>query len=166
MREAGLNEPAFAKRIGSPRFLDAWTSIDEYGDQEMVAVSFADPTDQAHTIAFMIDHNYDGLVREAMLGPDLDTIRTTWSETSGMAIVDLDAQGLADRLGQGLRMYKLFLDPPVSDDVRALAVLLKARLRVMPPPREAEFREVEDEEREALATAPQLLIQSISVGAQ
>lgn len=153
MRAAGLDEPAFAKRIGSHRFLDAWTSIDEYGDQEMVAASFADPTDQDRTIAFMIDHNYDGLVREAMLGPDLETIRTTWAETSGMAIVRLDAQELADRLGQGLRMYKLFLDPPVSDDVRALAVLMKAMLRVLPPPRQPEFREVGDEEREALATA-------------
>jgi hypothetical protein len=153
LRAAGTTDPAVAGRIGGHRFLGAWTSIDEYGDQEMVAVSFADPTDQAHTIAFMIDHNYDGLVREAMLGPDLETIRTTWSETSGMAIVDLDAQELADRLGQGLRMYRLFLDPPVSDDVRALAILMRARLRVLPPAREPEFREVSDKERVALATA-------------
>lgn len=47
MRAARLDDSAFANRIGDHRFLDAWTSIDEYGDQEMVAVSFADPTDQA-----------------------------------------------------------------------------------------------------------------------
>lgn len=153
LRAAGRADPTFADRIGRYRFVDAWTSIDEYGDQEMVAVSFTDPADETHVIAFMIDHNFDGLVREAMLGPDLEALRTSWSETSGMAIVGLDAQGLADRLGQGLRMYRLFLDPPCSDDVRDLAPLMGARLRLLPPFREREFREVDEEEREALVTA-------------
>lgn len=150
LHAAGRADPAFADRIGRHRFLDAWTSIDEYGDQEMVAVSFVDPADQPHALAFMIDHNFQGLVREAFLAPDLDAIRTSWSETSEMAIAQLDAQGLADRLGQGLRMYGQYLDPPCSDDVRELAVLMRARLRALPPAREPEYREVGDEERQAV----------------
>lgn len=112
LRAAGRADPAYAERIGRHRFVNAWASIDEYGDQEMVGVSFADPADQPHAIAFMIDHNFDGLVREAFLAPDLEEVRTSWVETSGMAIVLLDAQALADRLGQGLAMFDLFLDPP------------------------------------------------------
>lgn len=150
LRTAGRADPAFAGRIGRYRFLEAWTSIDEFGDQEMVAASFADPADQAHALAFMIDHKFEGLVREAFLAPDLEGIRTTWAGTSGMAIVALDAQALADRLGQGLRMYDLYLDPPCSDDVRELAVLMKARLRALPPARELERPEVPDEERDEL----------------
>jgi len=153
LRAAGRDDPPFANRTGAYRFLDAWTSIDEYGDQEMVAVSFVDPTEHAHVLAFMIDHNFDGLVREAMFVPDLDVFRRTWAEISGMAIVGVDAQELADRLGQGLRMYELFLDPPTSDDVRELAVLMRARLRVLPAARAREFREVDDDEREALVVA-------------
>jgi len=153
LHAAGRADPAFAARIGPHRFLDAWTSIDDYGDQEMVAVSFADPTDQPHALAFMIDHNYEGLAREAWLAPSLDDLRTSWSETSQMAIVRLDAQALADRLGQGLRMYDLYLGPPVSDDVRELAALMRARLRALPPARERAHREVGEAEREAVVAA-------------
>ena len=151
LRAGGRADPTYAERIGRHRFVDAWASIDEYGDQEMVGVSFVDPADQRHALAFMIDHNFDGLVREAFLAPDLEDVRTSWVETSGMTIVPLDAQALADRLGQGLAMFDLFLDPPCSDEVRELAVLMKARLRALPPAREPERREVDDDEREALA---------------
>lgn len=147
LRAAGRDDPPFAARLGAYRFVGAWVSIDEYGDQEMVAMSFADAADHPHVVAVMIDHNFDGLVREALLGPDLDALRRTWAETSSMTIVDIDAQGAADRLGQGLRMYDVYLDPPVSDDVRELAMLMKARLRALPEARERDWLEVPDDER-------------------
>ncbi len=153
LRAAGRKEPASVILIGGHRFVEAWTSIDELGDQELVAASFEDVAGTPHAVVVMIDHNFDGLVREAFIAPTLDAIRESWSKQHGMAIVTLDAQSLADRLGQGLRMYRLYLDPPVSDTVDELVVLMRARLRALPSPREREYHEVGEKEREALVSA-------------
>lgn len=151
LRAAGRDDPAFAAHLGTYRFSGAWASIDEYGDQEMVGIGFDAEGGRRHALGFMIDHNFEGLVREATLVPDIEEFRRSWQDVSSMAIVDIDAQGAANRLGQGLRMYDLYLDPPVSDDVDQLAMLMKARLRLLPDPQEREWREVPDDEREAFA---------------
>lgn len=140
LRAAGRDDPPFAPHLGTYRFSGAWVSIDEYGDQEMVAIGFVSEGGRQHTLGCMVDHNFEGLVREAMLVPDIEVFRRSWQDLSSMAIVDIDAQGAADRLGQGLRMYDLYLDPPVSDDVDELAILMKARLRLLPEPREPEWQ--------------------------
>lgn len=157
LRFAGIPEPMAKRAMGPRRFVGGWTAIDEFGDQEMVAAAFA-PRDPAASsdgstgvvLAFMIDHNFEGLVRESMLADNVESLRSTWADISGMQITDLDAQGVADRLGQGLRMYRLYQDPPVSDDVHELSRFMQARLRDLPSPRSLEVREVPESERIAL----------------
>lgn len=153
LRAAGRADPSWAARIGRARFRGAWASIDEFGDQEVVAVSFGYDDERTHALTFMIDHNFEGLVRQAFIGDDPEAVRREWADTSHLPIVPLDAQEVADRLAQALRMYDLYLDPPCSEDVPELVPLMKARLRALPPGREPERREASEAERAALVAS-------------
>jgi hypothetical protein len=122
--------------------VDAWASTDEFGDQTQLVGNFAYPGLQPHAVVTMVDHNLQGLVRQAMLHPDADQMRATWSEISGMAIRPVGSQELADLWAQGLTMLELYLDPPIDDEVPRLAALLRSRLRLLPPAHEIPWPEV------------------------
>lgn len=154
LRAAGRADPSWAAHVGRARSQGAWASIDEFGDQEVVAVTFGYDDGRTHALTFMIDHNFEGLVRQAFIGDDPEAIRREWEETSHLPIVPLDAQKVADRLAQALRMYDLYLDPPCAEDVPELVPLMKARLRVtLPPGREPERREATEAQRAELVAS-------------
>ncbi|MGZ8514331.1 MAG: hypothetical protein ACXWXA_04735, partial [Candidatus Limnocylindrales bacterium] len=141
MRAGGVDEPPWSITIGLPAFMDAWASTDEFGDQTQLVGNFAYPGLQPHAVVTMVDHNFQGLVRQAMLHPDADQMRATWSEISGMAIRPVGSQELADLWAQGLTMLELYLDPPIDDEVPRLAALLRSRLRLLPPVHEIPWPE-------------------------
>ncbi len=153
LRAEGVPEPPWASEIGRPRFTGAWSSTDEYGDQDLVIAGFEYPGRPAHAVVTMFDHNFSGLVRQAWIGREPDRVRDEWAATSGMAIAPIDEQLVADRLANGLRMYDLYLDPPVYEEVPRLAALLRSRLRCLPPSREIEIPDVSARRRSTLVSA-------------
>lgn len=153
LRAAGRADPSWAALVGRARFRGAWASIDELGDQEVVAASFGYDDGRTHALTFMVDHNFEGLVRQAFVGDDPEAIRREWAETSHLPIVPLDAQEVADRLAQALRMYDQYLDPPCAEEVPELVPLMRARLRALPPGREPERREATEAERAGLVAS-------------
>ena len=153
MRAAGVEEPRWSTAVGQSEFVGAWASTDEFGDQTQLVGDFAYPGHEPHAVVTMVDHNFQGLVRQAMLHPNADRMRTTWSEISGLAIRSVDAQELADLWAQGLTMLDLYLDPPIDDEVDALAPVLRSRLRLLPPPREIAWPEVKAGARRSLVAA-------------
>jgi hypothetical protein len=153
LRSAGVPEPVWSRWIGRPILVDAWISTDELDDQSHVLAAFAHDRRGAHALNVIIDANFSGLIRDAFAADDPDKVRREWVAVSGLPIRALSEQALADVLGQGIQMFDTYLDPPVTDEVRELMPLLKARLRLLPPPRPIETPETSDEERAALVAA-------------
>lgn len=150
MRATGVDEPRWAIDIGHPEFAGAWASTDEFGDQTELVGDFAYPGQEPHAVVTMIDHNFQGLIRQAMLHPNADQMRATWAARTGMAIRRVGAQELADLWAQGLTMLDLYLDPPIDDEVPRLAPLLRSRARLLPPAREIPWPEVKAGVRRSL----------------
>lgn len=71
LRSAGVPDPGWVGSIGRYAFLGGWSAADELGDQELVVVEFAaeDGTGR-HAVTFMVDANFDGLVRQASVASD------------------------------------------------------------------------------------------------
>jgi hypothetical protein len=82
---------------------------------------------------YLVDQNFDGLVRQAHIANDPDDVRRAFVESGELALRPVDAQEVADRLAQGLRIYDMSLDPPCDEDMPPLVPLLRARQRVLPP---------------------------------
>lgn len=137
----GAEDPLWAAELAQPRVLDAWSATDELGDQTMVAVAFRHGFRHGlwppHVVRLMVDHNFEGLVREASVEMDPARVRRAWAEAAPADLrpVDTTPQAAADLLAQGLRMFDLYLDPPVAQDARRLMPLLRARLRALPAPK-------------------------------
>ena len=150
MRASGIDDAGWSTVIGHPAFVGAWASTDELGDQTQLVGDFAYPGREPHAVVTMVDHNFQGLIRQAMLAPSADRVRATWTEVSGMATRPVGAQELADLWAQGLTMLDLYLDPPIDDEVPRLAPLLRSRLSLLPPAREIPWPEVKAGARRSL----------------
>lgn len=159
LRARAVPEPVWSRSIGRPALVDAWISTDELDDQSNVLAAFAYDHRPAHAINLIIDANFQWLIRDAFVADDPDKVRREWTRVSGLPIRALSEQALSDLLGRGLEMFDTYLDPPVTDEVRHLMPLLRARLRLLPPPRPIEPREIPEDERTALvddfAAAPE-----------
>lgn len=150
MRAGGVADARWSMAIGHPQFVGAWASTDELGDQTQLVGEFAYPDLEPHAVVTMVDHNFQGLVRQAMVAPSADGMRSTWTDLSGMAIRAVDAQELADLWARALMMLDLYLDPPIDDEVPRLAPLLRSRLSLLPPAREIPWPEVKAGARRSL----------------
>ena len=153
LRQAGVPEPVWARQIGSPALVDAWMSTDELEDQANLVMTFAYGGRPPHVLLFMVDANFGGLIRQALVADDPDAIRQQWREASGLPIVAIDEQTLADRLGNGIVEFDMALEPPTDEEAQRLMPLLRARLRLLPTPHPIEVPDVPGVEREAIATA-------------
>lgn len=156
LRRQGVAPPPWAADIETPRVLEGWSATDEYGDQTVVGIGFRHGAWVPSGLQFMVDRNFDGLVRQASTSPRPDLMQKVWSELAPSDLVPHPAstQEVADRLAQGLRMYDLYMDPPVYDDVRRLVPLLRARVRLLPPAHEPpEEKELSASKRRRLARA-------------
>jgi hypothetical protein len=152
-RASVVPEPIWSRSVGRPGFVDAWISTDPLDDQSNIAAVFAYERRPPHVLVAMTDANFGGLVRRAFVAADPDEVRQAWGRVSGMAIQPLSEQDLADRLGNGIHMFDVYLDPPVDDEARQLMPLLRSRLRLLPAPRPIEPPETSEQERAELAEA-------------
>lgn len=153
LRAGRVPEPMWSRSIGRPTLVEAWISTDELEDQSNVLAAFAYEHRPAHAINLIVDANFQGLIRDAFVADDPDKVRREWSAVSGLPISELAEQAIADVLGRGIEMFDGYLDPPVTDEVRRLMPLLRARLRLLPVPRSIEPRKVPDRERRQLVRA-------------
>jgi hypothetical protein len=153
LRSASVPEPVWSRTIGRPVLVDAWISTDELDDQSHLLAAFAYENLPAHAINLILDANFQGLIRDVFVAGNPDKVRREWIRASGLPIMPLDEQALADRVGRGIEMFDIYLDPPVTDQVEQLMPLLRARLRLLPNPRPIEVPETPDAEREAVLDA-------------
>ncbi len=153
LRSARVPEPIWSSLIGRPTLVDAWASTDELDDQTQLLAAFAYEGLPAHAFSFIVDANFQGLIRDAFVANDPAKVRREWIAVSGLPIRALGPQDLADLLGQGVRMYDLYLEPPVTDEVDRLVPLVRSRLKLLPPPRDIPEPETTEEERERLVDA-------------
>ena len=149
-----LPGPAWASDIEAPRALDAWSATDEYGDQTLVGVGFRHGAWVPHGLQFMVDRNFEGLIRQATVAEQPDLLLRAWTDTAPPDLVphSVSSQEVADRLSQGIRMFDMYLAPPADDEVWRLMPLLRARLRGLPAAQEPpEEKPLSDARRRRLA---------------
>ena len=147
----GVTRPAWTDLVGRATFEAAWAWTDEFGDQDMIVASFRYPGSDPHGISLTADHNFQGLFRQAAVGPDPDRLRQIWFETAQVPLRPITASDLATRWAAGTYWYRAYIDPPVYDSVPPLMALLEARAAALPKPRaQKEAEPMTDRERSEL----------------
>jgi hypothetical protein len=150
----GLTAPVWKDSVGRARFVEGWAATDEFGDQDLIVASFQHPGYQPHAISLTADHNFGGLFRQGAVGVDPDAVRAAWADVSPIPLRPMTARDLAGRWADGVGMYRLYLDPPVYDDVPPAMALLEARASALPePPEPKEPAELTEDDRRALLDA-------------
>jgi hypothetical protein len=149
-RVADRNDPPWAETIGRARFVEAFAPVDPYEEQDLVVSSFEYPDGRRHALAYLVDQNFDGLVRQAHLSADPEDVRQAFLESGELALRPVDAQEVADRLAQGLLVFDASVDPPCDDEMAPLVPLLRARQRTLPPPTERQPPEFDAEAPRAM----------------
>ena len=150
LRVAGRKEPSWAGTVGRSRFVEAFAPVDPYQEQDLVVSTFEYPDGSRHALVYLADQNFDGLVRQAHVAADADEVRRAFLESSDLGLRPVDAQEVADRLEQGLRIFDMSIDPPCDEDTLPLIPLLRARQRALPPPIEMVQRRFSDAERHTI----------------
>ena len=150
LRVAGRREPSWAGTIGRSRFVEAFAPVDPYEEQDLVVSTFEYPDGRRHALVYLVDQNFDGLVRQAHVAGDPDEVRQAFVESGELALRPVDAQEVADRLAQGLLIFDMSIDPPCDVEVPSLVPLLRARLRALPPAVAMEQRPFTEQERHVL----------------
>lgn len=150
VRVAGRKDPAWGEIVGRARFVEAFAPVDPYEEQDLVVSSFEYPDGRRHALVYLVDQNFDGLVRQAHLSADPDDVRQAFLESGELALRPVDAQEVADRLAQGLLVFDASIDPPRDHEMAPLVPLLRARQRKLPPPIERQPPEFEAEAPRAI----------------
>jgi len=135
LTSAGVRPPPWAESIGTASFAGAWLGTEPLGDQEMLFVSFQYQGQAPHALQLLIDHNLDGVIKDAQVVPAVAEVLERWREgMPEMTFRQLSAAEASTRLAAGLEMSDLpWLEPPWTSDFRALRALIGARLRLLPP---------------------------------
>ena len=150
LRLAGRREPPWHATIGRSRFVEAFAPIDPYEEQELVVSTFEYPDGSRHALVYLVDQNFDGLVRQAHLAGDPEDVRRAFLESGELALRPVDAQEVADRLEQGLQILDMSIDPPCDEEMLPLVPLLRARQRALPRPIEMEQPQLNGKQRAAI----------------
>jgi hypothetical protein len=148
-----VGPPPWAGSIGTASFAGAWLGVEPLGDQEVVFVSFQHRGQSPHALQLLIDHNVSGIIKDAQLVPEVAEILERWREgMPEMEFRQLSAGETATRVAQALEQSDApWLEPPWTDDFRALRALVAARLELLPEPEPAQDPEpMPDELRAAL----------------
>lgn len=150
LRAAGIQEPAWAGRIGAARFVAAWSWTDDLGDQDIIVASFQHDGYPPHAFSLMADHNFNGLFRQADATSDPDLVREVWFQSTGVPLRPMTALDLAGRWANGIEWFWRYLDPPVYEGVAELMPLLMTRARCLPVPEpQPELEPMSEAERDA-----------------
>jgi hypothetical protein len=153
LHAAGLSDPIWAIAIASVRFVEAWRSTDEYGDQDLVMAVFEYLGHPAHGVALLVDHNMGGMAKEVLVTAEPAELRSGWLARAPTPIVALGAQEAADRFATALTALDETFMPDLPDETRYLLPMARARLRLLPSGVVGDRVEVPDAEREALLDA-------------
>ncbi len=156
LRARRVRAPRWADEIGKPRFVDAWTSSDEYGDQDALIVTFEYPGSGQHCFVVLVDHNLGGVIKKAFLSAEPDSVLEDWRRMPGTPLRSIPAEEAAHRLRDALDAgaapsADAFASDESSEEVDELRALLHARLGRLPTPSPAAPKpEMTDRERAAL----------------
>src|SRR5207247_951496 len=89
LEQAGVPVPAWAAVAGTALPTEAWIGSDVYGDQEIVIVGFAypsEPDDPGHSICVLVDHTERGVAKDAYPAAPLAQTLARWREAEGDGI--------------------------------------------------------------------------------
>jgi hypothetical protein len=136
----GVDEPAWARVLGTERPVGAWAYGDVFGDQTSVLL-VVERAGARHGVVALLDHNLGGVVKDlfvtdepdaaladlAGLGedPTADHRDITLDEAAALLAPTLVATEVAVRAG---------LQLPVDEDFPGLCALAAARVRLLPAP--------------------------------
>ena len=133
--DSGVRKPVWYDLAGRARFESAWVASDVFDDQDFLVGRFSYEGAAAHDVCVLVDHNILHIAKDIGLAPASADMRSQWEAVDGMRIADLDVQAYADRLSDSLKSLEHVWEPPVTDDLRALAPLVNRRLTDLPRPR-------------------------------
>jgi hypothetical protein len=133
----GVKPPPWADSIGTASFAGAWLGTEPFGDQEVLFVSFQHQGQSPHALQLLIDHNVDGVIKDAQLVPAVAEVLERWHQgMPEMTFRQLSAVDASTRIAAGLEMSDLpWVEPPWTSDFRALRPLIASRHRLLPQPR-------------------------------
>ena len=132
----GVKPPPWAESIGTVSFAGAWLGTEPLGDQEVLFVSFQHRGQSPHALQLLIDHNVNGVIKDAQLVPAPAELLERWREgMPDMTFRQLSAVDASTRIAAGMEMSDLpWLEPPWTSDFRALRALIASRQRLLPEP--------------------------------
>ena len=157
LEQDGVAAPGWAAVAGKALPTEAWIGSDVYGDQEIVLIGFAYPTqpgDPGHSICVLVDHTEGGVAKDAYPAAPLAQTLARWREAEGDGI-SLRPASLAEvaaRLADAL-VATDFADRQACTDGRTLAemrALLSSRLTTLPPAANTGLEELDAEGRDWL----------------
>ena len=150
--DAGVRQPVWFDLVGEARFERAWVATDVFDDQDFLVGRFSYGGEAAHDLCVLVDHNILHIAKDIGLAPESADLRSQWEALDGIRIVDLDAQGYADRLNDALDSLEHVWEPPVTDELRSLLPLVNRRLLDLPSPRPIKRKPMSQTARDKLYT--------------
>ena len=157
LEQDGVAAPAWAAVAGKALPTEAWIGSDVYGDQEIVLIGFAYPTqpgDPGHSICVLVDHTEGGVAKDAYPAAPLAQTLARWreAESDGISLRPASLAEVAARLADAL-VATDFADRQACTDGRTLAemrALLSSRLTTLPPAANTGLEELDAEGRDWL----------------
>jgi hypothetical protein len=136
---SGVDEPVWARTLGTERLVGTWEFGDVFGDQSSVLVA-VERAGARHGVIALVDRNI-GIVKDAVVTGDPDAVRAdlaaasqhpatdhreiTADEAAALVVPAFVATDAAT--GDGLQL-------PLGEDFPAVRALVAARLRLLPDP--------------------------------
>ncbi|MDQ1378051.1 MAG: hypothetical protein QOE15_2224 [Acidimicrobiaceae bacterium] len=134
--QSGVVEASWAEAIGAASAASAWLSFDPVDDDGVsVMVGFEGPSG-AHTLGVYVDHNLGGIAKDGFAVPapvEEAVARLRESDDTGpVEFREISVAEAAARWRDAFKMTDRIVEPPVTEDLRQLRALLRARLSAMP----------------------------------
>lgn len=128
LQDRGLPAPAWASEVGRAVAVDAWIAGDPFGGQDAVFVAFRHGKRPAHTLIALIDHNLEGVVKDAFMTGSPKTVLADWNRRSNLEAEPVGVAYAAGMLALGIQARADWADPPSSPEFRQVEALLVAWL--------------------------------------
>jgi hypothetical protein len=130
---AGVPDPEWAARLGSPTVGQCWHYSDVGGRQESVTMTFG-YGESEHALSVLIDHGQGGKIKDAWVGDADGLLDKTWLAAENdplVAFETVDAEDARGRLERAISAGECPDKPDQADDLTAHRALLHARMRFL-----------------------------------
>lgn len=144
-----VRAPVWADVPSQSRFTGAWSSTDEYGDQDILVADFERDNFAGYCLAALIDHSVGGIAKDLFVA-DRATLRSSWSQRTSIPIREVSAQEYVDRISHALELNSLHGYRPEATNEPNARAFLEARLRDLPSPRPVRTAQVGEPARRRL----------------